>query len=282
MAAGPVTVLAAEPPAPEAELVEDPLTSADSAPDPASLEAARPAALAGGETGTDETQTLVVSSAVPAPVVTADAAAQVHPDRLQADQMNPETAPAASEQATPPVSTSSRQLKPVKIGWSQDNSWQVKKGAGATLPLVADAGPSSLDDAPPPYVRPLTPAPSPPSRLNPLWLLALVVAAVLVVLLAQRAFRSSRAALNAAACCTVTSRLVGSAGQGLSAPVKVSVLSTPAQSRLKAGALIGQAPGPLSLDVPGQYALKVVGDGYAAQTVTVTVPAVQPLVITLK
>ena len=138
--------------------------------------------------------------------------------------------------------------------------------------------PSGPADGPPPFVRPPNQSRasrSSTNRFNPAWLLALVVIAVLVVLLVQRGARSGSAA-TVAACCTVTAQLVGSSGQGLSAPVRVSVLSAPAESRLKAGALIGQAPGPLPLDMPGSYALRVVGDGYAAQTVNVTVPTTQP------
>ncbi len=147
---------------------------------------------------------------------------------------------------------------------------------GTPPPGPADGPPSSV--RPPNQSRASR---SSTNRFNPVWLLALVVIAVLVVLLVQRGARSGSAA-TVAACCTVTAQLVGSSGQGLSAPVRVSVLSAPADSRLKAGALIGQAPGPLPLDTPGSYALKVVGDGYAAQTVNVTVPTTQPLVIKLK
>lgn len=205
----------------------------------------------------------------------------------------PEVEQRSSEPSPAPPVLSPRQLRPVKIGWSQDGSWQVKKGAqdGAS-PLVGAgsvvgntvAPASKLDDGPPPFVRQSAAAPSAPSRFNPLWLVLVlvVVAIVLVVVLARTAFRSSSAALSAPACCTVSARVVGSGGQSLSAPVRVSVGSAPAGSRLSAGTLIGQAPGPLALDVPGAYALKVEGDGYAAQTVKITVPTTQPLVITLQ
>ena len=134
---------------------------------------------------------------------------------------------------------SSRQLTPVKIGWSQDGAWQVKKGSGGVAAAAAGTPPPGPADSPPSFVR--SPkqsgergSRSSTNRFNPVWLLALVVVAVLVVLLVQRGARSGSPAA-VAACCTVTAQLVGSSGQGLSAPVGVSVLSAPAESRLKSG-----------------------------------------------
>lgn len=271
-------------PAPEAEPAEAPLASADLAPDPATPPA--------------EAEALVFSSAAPAPVITAGEAAQVRPETAPADSGLPN--PPAPEAAMSAVSAaaavvSPRQLRPVKIGWSQDGAWQVKKESGDAAAAGVDARPPGSVGGPPPLVRPpnrasaTQPSAAQPrarrstdSRFNPLWLLVLVLAVVLLVLLAQRAFRSNDPAVGASACCIVTARLVGSSGQSLSAPVKISIGTAPAASRLKAGTLVGQAPGPLALDTPGDYALKVVGDGYAPQTVNVTVPTAEPLVITLK
>ncbi|WP_161883429.1 hypothetical protein [Deinococcus alpinitundrae] len=244
----PVAAGIADVPPPEAQPAAEPQTQAAPAPDPAAL------------TAEAEAGSLVRSGFASQPVTTGLSAAPASPGR---------PAPEAASQL------SSRQLKPVKIGWSQDGAWQVKKGGEGVADVVSTPLPG-----PPPVVR--SPNQTRTNRFNPVWLLALVVIAVLVALLVQRAFRSSGPALSSAACCTITAQLVGSSGQGLSAPVRVSVLSAPAESRFKAGALIGQAPGPLPLDTPGSYALKVVGDGYAAQTVNVTVPTTQPLVIKLR
>ncbi|TSA83056.1 PEGA domain-containing protein [Deinococcus detaillensis] len=222
------------------------------------------------------------------------------PDLGQPDSIEPSRVPISestqsdenrSSDLPAPTAVSPRQLRPVKIGWSQDGSWQVKKGAREGGNQLAGAGgvvgstvapASDASDSLPPFVRQTSAAPAASGRFNPLWLLLLVMALVLVVVLARTAFRSSSAALSASACCTVSARVVGSSGQSLSAPVRVSVSSAPVGSRLSAGTLVGQAPGPLALDVPGAYALKVEGDGYAAQTVNVTVPATQPLTITLQ
>ncbi|UWX63277.1 hypothetical protein [Deinococcus rubellus] len=285
-------------PAPGGEPAGQLLASADPTPGPV-LSVPSPVAqpaepetqeLQSGEVQVDkatgeETQVLVFSSAVPESVITAGEAAQVRPDPSGSETARPDVQPPSTPAPEAAPSASSRQLKSVKIGWSQDGAWQVKKGSEDVAAVGAHT-PSPADGLLP-LARPTTRVPSSPhrpsaNRFNPLWLLVLVLAAVLVMLLAQRAFRSSGPALSAAACCTVTAQLVGSSGQSLSAPVKVSVVSAPAASRLKVGALIGQAPGPLALDTPGNYALNVVGDGYAAQTVNVTVPTAQPLVIKLK
>ena len=170
------------------------------------------------------------------------------------------------------VAAAPRQIKPVKLGWSQDGSWQVKKDQ--------PTGAGSADDGPPPFVRPGEAATATRSmKFSPAWIVG-AVAVVLLLLLLLRWVAPRPAAVSG--CCTVTSRLVGSGGQSLSAPVKVSISAAPPQSKLTAGTLVGQAPGPLTLDAPGQYALRVAGDGYAPQTVKVTVPMTQPLVITLK
>ncbi len=170
------------------------------------------------------------------------------------------------------VAAAPRQIKPVKLGWSQDGSWQVKKDQ----PNSESKG----DDGPPPFVRPRQAAAARPFKFRPVWIVGAVLAVVALLLLLRWVTARSTAAVSG--CCTVTSRLVGSSGQGLSAPVKVSVSAAPPQSKLTAGSVVGQAPGPLTLDAPGQYALKVDGDGYAPQTVKVGVPTTQPLVITLR
>ncbi len=190
------------------------------------------------------------------------------------EEVGPQARPVSETPAPAATRASSRQLKPVKIGWSQDGSWQVKKGAAAALPQPAE-------DEPRPFVRQRASVPV-PSKLSPLRVLALVVLLLLAVLLIRSLGRSGRAAALDPACCTFTAQLVGKAGQGLSAPVTLSVVSAPGGSRLSAGTRLGQVPGPLRLDVPGSYALKVMGEGYAPQTVNVNVPTTQPLVITLQ
>ena len=173
--------------------------------------------------------------------------------------------------AAPQTSTSARQLRQVRIGWSQDGSWRVKKDEAAVPEGSERVG------EPPPFVR--SPAPRPASPALNYWWIGLVVLAMLLLILRLTFFTG---AAPASSCCTLPASVLGSAGQKLSAPVRVSLVAVPAGSHLQPGTLIGQVPGPLRLDAPGKYALKVAGDGYAPQTVSVTVPSQQPLVITLK
>ena len=185
----------------------------------------------------------------------------------------PGQARGASAQPVQPLSSSARQLRQVRIGWSQDGSWQVKKDGSA-----ASVQAERMDQSPPPFVR--SPAPRP--AVNPLnyWWIGIALLAALLLLILRLTFFAD--AVPASPCCTLAARVLGSAGQSLSAPLRVSLVSAPADSRLQAGTLIGQAPGSLSLDAPGGYDLRVEGDGYAPQTVAVSVPSTQPLVITLK
>ena len=200
------------------------------------------------------------------------------PEAGQASSAAPSADPAPADSVTAdPVATplgrnmaprrlSPRQLRPVKIGWSQDGSWKAVKedqGGAAQLP-VARSG-----------ARP---------SLNPLWLIGAAVALLAVLLIGRLVNRPAPALTVPAvtACCTVTSQLVGSSGEALSAPVNIKLVSAPAGSQLQAGALVGQAPGALTLDVPGPYTLSVAADGYATQNVELKVPTREPLKIVLK
>ncbi|AWN23350.1 hypothetical protein DKM44_09015 [Deinococcus irradiatisoli] len=244
-----------------------------------------------------ESPVIVVSAQRPAvsispdlPVAPSPAAAEASTERvtepsLETDGSVPEppqetTAPGISQAPAAPgpvnsgSGSSSRQLKPVKIGWSQDGSWQVKKGGSGPAP-------SQVSDAPPPFVRQRAGGPA-TSKLSPLWVVAAVVVLLLAVLLIRTLGHANRAAATNPACCTVTARLIDKAGQTLSAPITLSVVSVPGASHLSAGTPLGQASSPLRLDAPGLYALKVAGAGYAPQTVKVEVPTTQSLVIRLQ
>jgi hypothetical protein len=172
---------------------------------------------------------------------------------------------APSTLGRPPLRRPSpRQLKPVKIGWSQDGSWKAVKEDQA-------AGGSDLSGSRP-GVRP---------AFNPLWLIG-GVGVLLAALLIGRLVSRPVPVASVPGCCTVSSQLVGSNGEALSAPVDIKLVSAPAGSHLQVGALVGQAPGALKLDEPGAYTLTVAADGYAAQQVDLTVPTQEPLKIVLK
>ncbi|WP_293914192.1 hypothetical protein [Deinococcus sp.] len=200
------------------------------------------------------------------------AASALLADPPTAHPTTPDSAASPLGRNTAPRRLSPRQLKPVKIGWSQDGSWKaVKEGQGG----AADSSAQSL------FGQSLFGQSGARRAVNPLWLIGAAVV-LLVTLLIGRLVNRPALAVTVPGCCTVTSQLVGSSGEALSAPVNINLVSAPAGSQLQAGALVGQAPGAVKLDTPGVYTLSVAADGYAAQQVELTVPTPEPLKITLK
>ncbi|WP_420596784.1 hypothetical protein [Deinococcus sp.] len=189
---------------------------------------------------------------------------------------------ASAEAAPPTAPVSPRILKPVRIGWSEDGSWRVNKSDPDQTNPNAPGADANQAGGPPPFVRQPA-ARSTAVRPNWLWIAGLLLVVVLLLLI-RLAFQPSaaRSAPAASLCCTVSARVLGSAGQPLSAPLRFVLVTPPPASRLTAGTLVGQMPGPLTLDAPGRYDLNVTGEGYASQTASVTVPTREPLVIRLE
>ena len=189
---------------------------------------------------------------------------------------------ASAEAAPPTAPVSPRTLKPVRIGWSEDGSWRVNKTAPDQPNPNAPSADTNQASGPQPFIRQPT-VRSTAARPNWLWIAGLLLVVVLLLLI-RLAFQPSaaRSAPAASRCCTVSARVLGSTGQPLSAPLRFVLVTPPPASRLTVGTLVGQMPGPLTLDAPGPYTLNVMGEGYTSQTASVTVPTRAPLVIRLE
>lgn len=65
------------------------------------------------------------------------------------------------------------------------------------------------------------------------------------------------------------------------ATARLSVEQSPKEANLAPGASLGTAPGRVTFPAPGTYRLRVVVDGFAPGSMTVTVPRSQPVTIDL-
>nr|WP_254605796.1 PEGA domain-containing protein [Deinococcus sp. JMULE3] len=65
------------------------------------------------------------------------------------------------------------------------------------------------------------------------------------------------------------------------ATARLSVEQSPKEANLTPGASLGTAPGRVTFPAPGTYRLRVVVDGFAPGSMTVTVPRAQPVTIDL-
>ena len=66
------------------------------------------------------------------------------------------------------------------------------------------------------------------------------------------------------------------------AQARVVVLRAPAAANLKAGTLLGTAPGTLNFPAAGTYRVKVTASGYAPARYDLSVPRTAPVTIALK
>ncbi|GGL04703.1 PEGA domain-containing protein [Deinococcus radiotolerans] len=169
--------------------------------------------------------------------------------------------------------------EPIRIGWDEDDSWRVVR------------------EAPTPQVR---------ARRPLLWRVAfwgaLGAGLVLLTVLMSGLLRGRAAPVTTQ---TTVSRPAG--GQAAAAPAgtgsgaaaaqpqtvqftvrgapgvtaRLSVEQAPAAAKLAPGASLGRAPGRVTFPAPGTYRVRVVVDGYAPGSMTVTVPRAQPVTIDL-
>ncbi|ADV67287.1 hypothetical protein [Deinococcus maricopensis] len=136
---------------------------------------------------------------------------------------------------------------PIRIGWEEDHSWRVVK--------------SPTDPATPARSRP------------PLVWLAPVV--LLLALLGGVYLAARDPAPAVTTCCTVEFRV-----QGATTPVNVRVTRAPNGSILRAGDLLGVAPGLLRFpDTPGTYRLRAEATNYAPIEFNLTIPTARPITI---
>ncbi|GHF93035.1 hypothetical protein GCM10017783_01130 [Deinococcus piscis] len=85
------------------------------------------------------------------------------------------------------------------------------------------------------------------------------------------------APLEPPACCEVRYTVRGS-----EVPVQLRVLDAPPQLTVDPQQAEGTAPGTMQLPGPGEYRIRVSADGYAPQTISVTVPRSLPVAIELE
>lgn len=165
--------------------------------------------------------------------------------------------------------------EPIRIGWDEDDSWRVVREAPAPVrtrrPLVWRA----------------------------LFWVVLVAAFVGMALLLTRVVQARGAGpVTPASVPQVSGAGAASGGADASAApqaqtvqftvrgvagatARLSVEQSPKEANLAPGASLGTAPGRVTFPVPGTYRVRVVVDGFAPGSMTVTVPRSQPVTIDL-
>ncbi|WP_261664503.1 hypothetical protein [Deinococcus sp. Marseille-Q6407] len=147
---------------------------------------------------------------------------------------------------------------------------------------AAAAAPAEMTTAPAPARQ--TPDPAAPAaraRRLPLWpwALALLVAAATVLgsVRTTQFLRPPDAPQNEPDCCAVSYTV-----HGADLPVHLQVLDTPPQLKMPPAQAESTAPGTMQLPGPGEYRVRVWADGYTPQTIAISVPRSEPVVINLE
>ncbi len=169
--------------------------------------------------------------------------------------------------------------EPIRIGWDEDDSWRVVREAPAPVrtrrPLVWRA----------------------------LFWVVLAAAFVGMALLLTRVVQARGAGPVTPASVPQVSGTGAASGRAAAAPevparpqpqtvqftvrgvagatARLSVEQSPKEANLAPGASLGTAPGRVTFPAPGTYRLRVVVDGFAPGSMTVTVPRSQPVTIDL-
>lgn len=164
--------------------------------------------------------------------------------------------------------------------------WQSGDEAAEPEPVPAvqtastPATPARVPPAPPVTLAAPAPAPGQPRGVSPWpWLLtSLALAGVLAgSFWAYPNLQLPGAPQEPPACCEVRYAV-----RGGEVPVRLRVLEAPPLLTVDPQQAEGTAPGTMQLPGPGEYRIRVSADGYAPQTISVTVPRSLPVTIGLE
>ncbi|WP_157448722.1 hypothetical protein [Deinococcus peraridilitoris] len=159
--------------------------------------------------------------------------------------------PAPSERGPSPQAVSPRG-QPIRIGWDEDDSWRVVK-----------SGPGTDRAREVPWLE---------------WIAShwRYLAVVLLPLFVVSYFMTAGPREVPAECCRVQFEVRGA--QNVRG--RLEVIQAPAGSGLKAGALLSTVPGTVQFpNAPGRYTLRLLAEGYRAQTLQLQLPTRQPVII---